>query len=64
MCLAPSSPRSDICLSKREKYSFLNLTLTTPSVVNKDTVPLSLFFAIQVPQILNNLNILTSLLPL
>ena len=56
-CLTPSSPRLEICLSNIEKYSFLNLTVTTPSVVNKVTVLLALSFAIQVPQILWSLKI-------
>ena len=47
----PSDVFSEICLSKIEKYSFLNFTFTTPLVVSKVTVDLFLSFAIQVPQI-------------
>ena len=48
----PSLRFSEICLSKSEKYSFLNFTFTTPVAVKSATVPLVLFLAIQVPHIL------------
>jgi hypothetical protein len=51
----PSGCLTEIYLSNIAKYSFENLTVTTPEVVSKATSPCALSFAIQVPHSLVNL---------